>query len=173
MPNQKNFELAEIEAKFKSVLTYAPAMLGNDAVNFFLDSWKRQAWLGDTLEPWQPRRNVNWGGRKNNKGRAILVQSGRLRRSIRITSIQGLRVTIGTDVPYARAHNEGLRLGEIQQVKGFTRKKPLGGTTTVKPFTRRINQNIPKRQFMGDSPYLSKLLERRLKAEFMKQFRTN
>jgi phage gpG-like protein len=170
MPNQQNFNFEQYEQKFRDALTYLPAMLGNDAVNFFLDSFTKQGWQGNVFEAWKPRRSVSWG-RKNGKGRALLVQSGRLRRSIRITAISGMTVTIGTDVPYAKAHNEGLRLGMIQQVKSFTRKNPFGGATTVKPFTRRINQNIPKRQFMGDSPYLQAKLKRRLEAEIMKVFR--
>jgi hypothetical protein len=40
------FPLNKIEAHFKEVLNYAPGLLGNDAVNFFLDSFKRQGWAG-------------------------------------------------------------------------------------------------------------------------------
>lgn len=56
-------------------------MMGNDAIDFFLDSFKRQAWLEDSLKPWVKRQN-NKGSRN---GRAVLVDSGRLGRSIRIT----------------------------------------------------------------------------------------
>ena len=157
-----------------------------DAVNFFKDSFRRQGFLGDTLEPWKPRKtNTKWGKTPRNKGRAILIDTGRLRRSIRLISASNLTATIGTDVPYARAHNEGSRLGLIQSVKAFTRKKnttaTIGtssrtrrvqtGTINVKAHTRRINQNIPRRQFMGQSQYLSKQLNRRLTAELMKALR--
>jgi phage gpG-like protein len=188
------FPLKEVEQHFKQVLQYAPGMLGNDAVNFFLDRFKDQAWLGDTREPWKPRKaQSKWGKTPRNKGRAILIDSGRLRRSIRIVSNSGGTVTIGTDVPYAKAHNEGSRLGLIQNVKSYTRKlnrtgivkhttlknrsnitfgRVQTGTTTVAAHTRRINQNIPRRQFMGSSPYLTKQLQRRLMAELMKGLRT-
>ena len=187
------FPLKEVEQHFKEVMLYAPGMLGNDAVNFFLDRFKEQAWLGDSREPWKKRKvNSNWGKTPRNNGRAILIDIGRLRRSVRITSVHAMSVTIGSDVPYAQAHNEGSRLGLIQSVKSYTRKinktgivkitslknrsnikfgRSQMGQTTVKAHTRKINQNIPRRQFMGSSPYLTKQLERRLTAELMKGLR--
>jgi phage gpG-like protein len=162
-------------------------MLGNDIVNFSLDNFKSQAWLGYSLEPWRQRSSKA----KRNNGRAILVDTGRLRRSIRITSISTGSVTVGTDVPYARAHNEGFR-GTVN-VKAHTRNKygkektgsgkftkkgvermktvqKISGTGQVKAHTRKVN--LPKRQFLGlDSPYLQKQLQRRLQAELMKGLR--
>jgi len=99
MPN--NLGLNKYEKHFKQVLQYAPGMLGNDAVNFFSDNFKRQGWLGNRLEPWRKRRS----NARRNKGRAILVDSGRLRRCIRVTSIGA-----DTDVPYVNTHNEGFKL---------------------------------------------------------------
>lgn len=184
MPNI--FPLNAVEKHFKQVLQYAPGMLGNDAVNFFLDSFHRQAWIGNSVEPWRQRR----GNSKRNKGRAILVQSGRLRRSIRITGISGGIVTIGTDVPYAKAHNEGFR--GIVNVKAHKRnqykKEKLGTgkfTKTGKERTKTVQRiaatgdviahtrkvNMPRRQFMGQSPYLTKILQRRLTSELMKGLR--
>src|SRR5581483_10946138 len=95
------FNLSGREAHFRRVLQYAPGMLGNDAVNFFLDRFKYQNWLGNSTEAWQRQKQIK--GRNND--RALLIRSGRLRRSIRITRITGLTAYIGTDVPYARAHN--------------------------------------------------------------------
>ncbi len=191
---QNTFPLNKIEKHFKDVLLYAPGMLGNDAVNFFLDRFKEQAWLGASREPWQRRKAFTaWGKTPRNNGRSILIDSGRLRRSIRITSVSGMAVTIGTDVPYAKAHNEGMRLGLIQSVRehsrkvtkmGISKKKTLktksnitfgkvaNGSVTVKAHKRRIDQKIPRRQFMGNSPYLEKQLARILTAELMKGLRT-
>jgi phage gpG-like protein len=173
-------------------LQHAPTILGNDAVNFFLDSFKKQGWLGNSFTPWPARKIVTrWGKTKRNNGRAILIDSGRLRRSIRVTSATSNAIKIGTDVPYAKAHNEGTRIrGVIQQVSAHTRKKTRAGITSkktlktrsnitfgrintgasiqVKAHTRRIDMRLPKRQFMGYSPYLDKALKRRLMAELMK-----
>lgn len=180
-----NTPINNLQSRFKQVLLYAPGMLGNDAVNFFLDSFKRQAWLGSRLEPWAKRRN-----NKRRPGRAILVDTGRLRRSIRITKVSQGNVTIGTDVPYAKAHNEGFR-GTVQ-VKAHKRNKytksrvgtgkltktgkertktisTVSGSSMVKAHTRKVN--IVQRRFMGTSPYFTKQLQRRLSAELMKAMR--
>ncbi len=187
------FPLKQVEQHFKEVLLRAPVFLANDAVNFFLDRFKEQAWLGDTREVWKPRKaHTKWGKTPRNNGRAILVDTGRLRRSIRTISVSSMSAVVGTDVPYAQAHNEGVRLGIIQSVRshqrsinktGIVKRTSLKtrsnitfgrittGSTVVKAHTRRINQNIPRRQFMGESPYLTKLLTRHLTAELMKGVR--
>lgn len=172
MANAPQFNFRKFESHFKQVLQYAPGMLGNDAVNFFLDRFKDQAWLGSTREAWPARKvNTKWGKTKRN-GRAILVDTGRLRRSVRITAVGSMSVTIGSDVPYAKAHNEGLTLGLIQDVQSHTRKVNKGAkTVTVSGHKRRVDMKIPRRQFMGYSQYLDKQLQRRLMAELMKGLR--
>jgi hypothetical protein len=42
-PNQ-NFDFTTLENKYREVFTYLPATVGNDTLNFFLDSFKRQDW---------------------------------------------------------------------------------------------------------------------------------
>ncbi|RYF86951.1 MAG: hypothetical protein EOO03_11170 [Chitinophagaceae bacterium] len=179
----KSFNIQAMEQHFRRVLQYAPGMLGNMAVNFFLDRFRYQNWLGATTEPWRQRRR----NKGRNQGRAILVQSARLKRSIRITKVSGMTVYIGSDVPYAKVHNEGFR-GTVN-VKAHSRnrygKEKIGtgrltksgkermqtvqritGTGQVKAHTRRMN--IPRRQFMGNSPVLEKQLQRKLLAELLK-----
>ena len=147
----------------RGALLRAPLLAGNEAVNFTLDNFKRQGFLGNTFEPWKTRK-VGWVKDKR-KGRAVLVDTGRLRRSIRITKLNQDSVTIGSDVKYARAHNEGASIGVIQSVRGFTRKNGQ----SVKAHTRRINVRIPKRQFIGNSPYLNARIKRVISAAFLKE----
>jgi phage gpG-like protein len=157
--------IRQLQSQFKSVFLRLPIIVGNVAVNFVLDNFKRQGFLGNTFQPWAKRKE---GWKKDRRsGRNILIGIGRLRRSIRVTYVAIDAVAIGTDVPYAKAHNEGLRIGQIQTVKGFTRKSG----SEVKQHTRRINQNIPRRQYMGDSPYLRADIKRNVTAEFMKEIR--
>lgn len=179
--------LQELQRRFESVVLRLPKMAGNIAINFALDNFKNQSFLGETLQPWRPRKTPNkWGQTPPRNNRKILVDTGRLRRSIRIVSSTHNMVTIGSDVPYAKAHNDGVRLGEIQKVSSHTRKlngiatiqsiktkrsrkvKVQTGETTVKAHTRRINQNIPARPFLKDSPYLRAKLERTIAAEILK-----
>lgn len=182
----QNIPLKQIEKHFKSVLLYAPGLLGNDAVNFFLDRFAQSNWIGNSVQFWQKRSTKA----KRNKGRALLIDTGRLRRSIRIVRITGMAVTIGTDVPYAKAHNEGFK--GVVKVKAharnrYTREKTgtgkftkrgkermktvsrISGNTSVSGYERRVN--IPRRQFMGNSPFLEGKLKRRLQAELLKGLR--
>lgn len=165
---------------------YFPGMMGNMAVNFFIDSFNRQGWQGYTLERWVKRK----AKKDRRPGRAILVDSGRLRRSIRIVRAGIGEVEIGTDVPYAKAHNEGFR--GVVTVKAHTRNRyssskvgtgkftkkgkerlktvqTVSGSIDVRQFTRKMN--LPKRQFMGYSPVLEKQITRQLAAELIKGFR--
>jgi hypothetical protein len=64
----QRFNIRTYEQHYKRVLQYAPGMLGNMAVNFFLDRFRYQNWLGNTAEPWRQRKKST--GR--NQGRAIL-----------------------------------------------------------------------------------------------------
>lgn len=173
MDNDKiHIPIAELERRFKAILIRLPAIAGNTALNFFLDSFKNQGWLGNTLQPWLKRKDpTKWGQHPPRNGRALLVLTGKMRRATRITKVNQDTVGIGNDDPKAKAHNEGLRIGQIQKVGSYTRNTVGRKPATVKAHTRRINQNIPKRQFIGDSPYLTAQLKRIISAEIMKALR--
>lgn len=172
--SKETFPLEQMQQQMIVVLKRAPVLLGNEALNFFLDRFKDQAWLGSSKEKWAPRKKVSkWGKKTARNNRNILIDSGRLRRSVRIIRTGALDVTLGSDVPYARAHNEGLRLGVIQSVRSFNRRTKTGKRVTVKAHTRRINQRLPKRQFMGNSPYLTQKLTRTLAADIIKHANPN
>jgi len=182
--------IQELERRFRSVIVRLPVLAGNEVVNFALDNFKRQGFWGDTLQPWRPRKNPNkWGQAPKRNSRSILVDTGRLKRSIRMVSHNLEEVVIGSDVPYAKAHNDGLRQVETQNVKEHTRKitkvgivktvsrkkktniefgRKQTGSTTVAAHTRKINQNIPARKFLGQSQYLNNQLSRVVEAEILK-----
>lgn len=169
---RQNFNLAEQFNQFKTMKRNLPKYIGNEAVNFYKRSFIRGGFIEDTaVKKWDPPKS------KKKKGRATLIRSGRLRRSVRITRLGVDFVTVGSDVPYAAIHNEGGRVNVSQSVGSFYRKayrvrahtRTAGGKTkrikahsvaasTVKAFARRMGFTIPKRQFMG----LSRFLNRRL-----------
>ncbi|ODM52204.1 hypothetical protein BFF93_15760 [Elizabethkingia meningoseptica] len=161
--------LEEILAKKKERLAQTfrdlPAIVGNEVVNFTLENFEKQGWQGDSFEPWEKRKNPTAWGKKDDTGRALLVKSGKLKRSIRIASIQADKVTIavgGADVPYARVHNEGFKGTINQQVKEHIRRGKNFKNIKVSAFNRTIQQNIPKRQFIG-SEEQSPILKERIK----------
>lgn len=177
-----------MERRFREVYARLPMLAGNEVVNFSLDNFRSQGFLGSSFQPWKPRKKTgSWGKKgKNDNGRAILVKTGKLRRATRVIRANANEVVIGNYMPYAKAHNDGLRIGEIQQVKAHTRKistvakvsslktkkttskKVTAGTTTVKAHTRRINQNIPARPFLKNSPYLQRNVQKVIAAAILK-----
>lgn len=135
-----------------------PRILGNMAKNYFDDSWRRQGWQDKQRVKWQSRSRKD----ANPKRRAILVKSGRLRRSLSMRVI-GQSVLIFTDVPYAQIHNEGGQVTGTAAVKSHTRRLANGKKVTVRAHKRSVNFTMPQRQFMskpGDA--LPSVLERRM-----------
>ena len=131
-----------------------PARVGTCAVNFSKQRFVQQNWHDTTLEPWKPRSRTRRGGERRQSG-AILVDSGRLKRSIRVVSADSNRVIIGTDVPYAEIHNEGLD-GEVS-VRKHSRRSRKGRLHIVKAHKRRVH--MPQRRFLGESQALATQLE--------------
>lgn len=152
-----------------------PRFVGNIAVNFYKDSFKRSGFIDKSgVDKWQPRKPNTWS-KKSDKGRKLLIKSGRLRRSIRIIRTGLGFVQVGSDVEYARIHNEGGKISGVQNVssykrKGYKRKAHTRtwngqrqrikahtvGVSTVKAHKRKVNITIPKRQYMGVSLFLLK-----------------
>jgi phage gpG-like protein len=179
-----------MEEKVRAVMKTLPRLAGNEVVNFSKDNFRRQGFLGDSVEYW-PARKVQ--GKR--KGRAILVDTGRLRRATRVISADWNEVKVGNDTPYAKAHNEGLRIQVTQNVRAFRRKVSsrnvkgitgggrlnkkgtaqrlktgtvAHGVTFVKAHTRKVNMKLPKRKFLGNSPYLNRNIGRMIASQLQK-----
>jgi phage gpG-like protein len=120
--------LKDIQA-FKPQLEKVVDAMGVLAANHFTTSFRNQGFTDESLQRWQPRKRTE---RSRMGNRAILVKSGRLRRSIRSKRFGFLAVKIYTDVPYAKVHNDGERSG---RGRGF---------------------KMPKRQFIGYSGVLNR-----------------
>lgn len=109
----------------------------------YKSSWHKQGYA-DKSDKWQPRKSRD----KRNKGKAVLVQTGELRRSIQAKpNVTQRTITISSDKPYAQIHNEGGTISATQNVKSHKRRTN-NGTTTVKAHARNVNTKIPQRQFM-------------------------
>lgn len=159
-PQRKDFpDFSKLNLDFKQLLRKLPALIGNTALNFYKDSWNREAYIDATRERWPKRK------RTTGKARRTLVKTGRLRRSLRYRT-QGNLIRIFTDVPYAQIHNEGGRVSGTASVKAHTRRpsRRVRRPVAVRAHTRRVSFNMPQRQFM-DIPgtRMSRLLEKRLR----------
>lgn len=151
-----------------------PKVAGNTAVNFFKDRFQRQGWQDGAFEAWPARKSSppRGGSRRGAGGRRqLLVQSGRLKRGIRIQEANWGRVVVANDVPYARAHNEGVNQTVSQnvrahQVRSFSRRRS-GRQETVAAHTRQghtrtVRMVLPRRQFMGNSNLLDRRIQMQL-----------
>jgi phage virion morphogenesis protein len=142
--------LQDTTNKLKKALANVPRLVGNDAVNHHKEAFIKQGWDGQKWKEVKRRipgtKAYKYPKKKgtNRRTRGILIGagSGRLKKSIRITQVTSVSVHIGTDVPYAQVHNEGQKAG---RGKGFI---------------------MPKRQFMGITKDIEKMIEKRLDQAF-------
>lgn len=174
-------QVKEVEKKIKATMKRLPSIVGNEVVLFSRMAFTKQGWLGDSFQPWPKRKSQSrWGKTPRNSGRAILVDTAKLRRGTRVISADWSLIAVGNSVPYARTHNEGVRVGVIQTVKAHRRKRSAGdikglrgkkiasGVSFVKAHQRKINQRIPQRKFLGNSPYLTRNIHRLIASQLNK-----
>lgn len=168
-------DISEFTRQLDAVLTVykkLPTEIATVAVNFSKDRFRDQAWLDRTIEKWAQLKNSR--NRKGRRSQTILIDTGRLKRSIRKIKVTQNQIIIGSSEPYASIQNDGGEIKKTVQVKshqvnsyrkrGYTRTR--NGRTesikaqTVKSFrvkahTRKMNTKIPARRFMGNSYRLS------------------
>jgi phage gpG-like protein len=162
MENAIGKDLNQKVLLLRKVLYDSPREIGSMAVNHFKDNFVNQSFDGVA---WDKRKK----DRSKDKGRALLVKSGTLKRSIRVISADTHQIVVGTDVVYAQIHNEGGTIIQAPRSETFTRnrhengsKKGLfkKGTKAGKGFTfKERTIKIPKRQFMGESKELTKRVD--------------
>lgn len=162
--------------------TTLPNEIAAVAVNFSKECFVSQSWLDTTKENWKQRKRdrLSKNGNKT-KNQTLLVQTGRLKRSIRKIKADESQIVIGTDVPYAQIHNEGGTINKSVAVKAHTVKSHSrtrkGRKEQVKEFTvrahaRKMNTTIPRRQFLGESYTLSKRIINLITARFARALKT-
>ena len=133
-----NFEFKKLQQAFKGKKATLPGLIAKDAKNHFILGFRKSGGQTDaSLSGWTPRRRAE----KSTKRRGILVKSGDLRRSIKITSKTFNLIRIASEgLKYAAIHNFGLT--------GFAFGKH--------PF------KMPKREFIGDSRVLVEKIRRKI-----------
>lgn len=176
--SDQNINWKQFEADLNKVLLDLPAKMGTVIVNWSKSRFRFQNWMDGGDFPWKPRKR----GAKRNVGRAILIDTGRLRRSIRILKSTKNSITVGTDVPYAAAHNEGFEgsvtvkahkrrtFGKVAVYSIEThRKRNVKGLKAIGEVSEhKRNMNIPKRRFLGPSKDMNAALERLITQEISK-----
>jgi phage gpG-like protein len=137
MAKQNKFNFKGIEKKARTTLENAMVEIGNAAKSFFVENFRKQGFDDKSVEKWKPRKKDD-----KRAGRAILVKTGDLRRSIirNPANRAALSVKISTDLVYAARHNDGLK-------------------------------GMPKRQFMGDSYNLNERIKKIIVKRLDKTFK--
>ena len=117
----KGFEFNDNLKKFAAFKQSAPKIIANNSLNWFLKGFRTGGGQTDAGK-WQPRKP----NAKRNEGRALLVNTGALRRDFQVIKAVFGQIVLGTKrIPYAIRHNEGLN-------------------------------GMPKREFAGESKELNK-----------------
>ena len=151
---------SDIERKFQEldkVLADAPRFCGPVVLNWIGERFRARNWMGDSTENWPQRKDPTKWGKVKNPNRALLVGhngAGRLKNSFVVERATEDGILIGSDVGYARAHNEGFKGTVSQRVRAHTRTR-RGKDEKVKAHDRTIHQNLPRRQFIGNSQHLA------------------
>lgn len=145
-----------------------PEMAAIEAVNFSKERFVRKNWVDKSVTRWKARKpSPEWHSEEQKRAASrgsLMVKSGRLKRSIRKIKVTRNSVTIGTDVPYAEAHNEGAVINTSVNVKTHSRKRK-GRTETVKAHRRKRKITLPERRFIGESAILLRRVERLVQRE--------
>ncbi|MEY2738666.1 MAG: Phage virion morphosis family [Bacteroidota bacterium] len=124
-------DLQQKATAFAQLQRILPVLLGNEAENHFKQGFERGGGMTDAGS-WKPRKRQE-RARGIGNYRAILVQSGILKRDIKRRQTSWKRTVVSTSAlteDYASVHNQGLRSG---RGAGFV---------------------MPKREFIGKSSRL-------------------
>lgn len=138
----KKIDFDRINRNLDRMAVTLPRQLGNAMLNHTKKAFRDQGFTDGSLSAWQARKTQNRADRRTNASRAILIDSGALRRSLRVRKATFRETAVGAyGIPYAGVHNRGLG-------------------------------NMPKRQFVGRSKVLSTKMHRIAAREFRKVFET-
>lgn len=165
--------------RINSAVNALPSKIATEAVNFSKERFVKKNWHDRVPEPWKKTRK--------RKG-STLVSSGRLKKSIRKIHVSPEYVSIGSDVAYARIHNDGGVLSGVERVKSHIRRghkrkgyvrpahvRTIAGrqqnvsqhkvrlsfvkSYKVKSHSRKYHRKFEKRQFIGKSQELNNRID--------------
>ena len=127
----KQFDFNKKINDFKKLNRTLPKRIGNIALNHFLKSFDREAFSDGSIssDPWAKRKSKTKRDKTAGR-RQLLIQSGALKRSIKVSPGASFKkIAVGSyGIVYASRHNRGLK-------------------------------GMPKRQFIGKSKILNKRIK--------------
>lgn len=166
----------------KAEIEKMTAAAGVIAKNHFVMSFRNQGFTDESIEKWIARK-------KADTGRAILVKSGALRRSIRVMNRGMFKVVIFSNLPYAQIHNEGMSAtikshsrnktfeASVRGNAGFVNGKWSRGRSRKVRLrgeaygVGEYSVKMPKRQFIGNSGVLNRKIIAKFESQINKVFK--
>lgn len=188
----RKIQMAQV--KLQKSLTAFITVMGTDAKNHFVKSFRNQGFEDQTIQRWQSRKRTSYRTRSgrvvDDTNRAILVKSGDLRRSVRIISKGYRSIVLGSDLPYAQIHNDGGIIDKSESrnlmyyreiatnIQSRNTLKRFASTTGRRKATHAMEVTIgahkikmPKRQFIGHSRKLIDQLRMKLDKRIQNVFK--
>lgn len=160
----QKFGLQPVEKKIAQAIKLGMRQGSIMSRKFFIESFTNQGFTDKHLVKWQPRKGGTtlsehrelksfWGKKiadeaTKGSGRAILIKSGALRRSILVKEVSGVGFKVVSDMglggsqDYAPVHNYGLRSGRGRGFKMPQRQFMGESAVLVKKITDKITSNI-------------------------------
>lgn len=144
------FNFAAKADKFRSMKSAILEKMALNAINQFkVANFDAQGFVDTTLQRWPNRKlrttkykdntpNIHFGGLSKDRERKILVKTGRMRQSITVISRGPDSITVGTDVPYAKYHNEGTKTIPQRKFIGKSAKLDAQNRKVLDSFIRRV-----------------------------------
>lgn len=145
--------------RFDERMQAVPGVIAETATEYYKQAMINKSWDGS---PWPPYGNPS---KEPSRG-SLLMRTNNLFSTIRPSVVEEGKVIIsagGAKVPYARVHNEGLRVRGVQNVRAHNRRRPGGlRSVQVQAHTRKVDFQMPRRQFMGFTQELKQSIESRI-----------
>jgi len=160
-----------------------PRLVGKHAVDFYRSSFEKGGFQNGTLKKWTPAKRLGTIKGADGKYGTLLSRRKELHNSIHFIPGVG-KVTIRSDKPYSRIHNEGGNIvvpvtakmkkfawaKHYQTVgKGSEEFSPWKGLALTKK--KQLHIAIPRRQFMGSSTDLNNILNTKVSEYVNKIFK--
>lgn len=164
--------------RFKKLKPLLPKILGNMALNHFLQAFRDEGFTDNAFSPWEKRKRKNAADIRTGRSRALLVDSGALRRSLRVKNANFQATRIGSyGLEYASIHNRGgtthPSVTDKMRAFMFHQFKQTGDPIFLNiALTKKstLDVKIPKRQFIGKSKKLNKRISDRIQKEIKEVF---
>lgn len=168
-----SFKFPESIKKFKDEKNKLPRVLGVISLRHFLLGFRKDG--GQTDEGKWKARAFSTDKTRRNLRRGTLVKTGALRRSLKVTTATFRIIKLASKgLKYAAIHNFGGTVRVTAKSRRFFwamfKRTGLVEWKNL-ALTKKSSFDIPKREYVGDSKKLIKVLEKRIIKETDKVFK--